>query len=77
MGVVSAANQYEPAHYAYATIKIRVKNGASKITITPESFVYAVGNPYTLYTKDDAEKDVKALLSSYESTMQEKIDNSW
>jgi len=79
LGVVSEANQYAPARYAYAiiNIKVKVKDGATKITIKPEAFRYAEGNPYTLYTQEKAESDIEALMTSFKNYMQTKIDDKW
>ena len=77
LGKVSAGSQYGPPRYVYASIKIRVKNGASKITIKPESFRYAEGNPYTLYTKEDVKKDVDGLIASFEKFMKISDDTNW
>ena len=66
-----------PARRAYATIKVRVKDGAAKITVTPESFSYAKGNIYTLYTEEDAERDVDKLVDSFEAAMKRAEDNDW
>ncbi|WP_236984860.1 DUF4468 domain-containing protein [Marinagarivorans cellulosilyticus] len=77
LGTVSNASEYGPARRAYATIKVRVKDGASKITVTPESFTYAKGNIYTLYTEEDAKRDVDALLFSFETAMKKSEDDEW
>ncbi len=77
LGTIVNANEYGPARRAYATIKLRVKDGASKITVTPESFSYAQGNIYTLYTQEDAKRDINQLLSSFETAMKRKEDNDW
>ena len=77
LGVVSQASQYAPANYAYAIIKIQVKDGASRITITPEAFRYAEGNIYTLYTQEKAESDIKGLMSSYKTYMQTESNEKW
>jgi hypothetical protein len=77
LGTVSAASEYGPARHVYAGIKIQVKDGASKITINPESFVYSKGNPYTLYTEENVERDVNALLVSFEKAMKNTDDSDW
>jgi hypothetical protein len=59
----------------FATIKIQVKDGAAKITVSPESFQYAVGMSY--YTGIDAENDVENLLNEFEQYMLQKEDNNW
>jgi hypothetical protein len=71
----TVANEYGPARYAYASIKIQVKDNASKITIKPESFTYAKGNMYTLYTEEEAQRDINSLLVSFEDSMQ-KVENA-
>mgnify|MGYP001153032246 CR=1 FL=1 len=77
LGTVTQANQYGPANRAFAIIQIQVKDGASKITITPDSFRYAKGNPYTLYTGEKAEEDINALMVSFEQAIKQKEDNDW
>ena len=75
LGTVTQANQYGPANRVYATIKIQVKDNASKITITPESFTYAEGNMYTLYNEEKAKADVNALIASFEEGIKQKEDD--
>jgi len=77
LGTITQANQYGPANRAFAIIQIQVKDGASKITITPDSFKYAKGNPYTLYTGEKAEEDINALMVSFEKAIKQKEDNDW
>jgi hypothetical protein len=77
LGVVVAPNEYGSGQKAYATIRIKVKEGAAKITITPESFTYVPGNLYTLYTKEKADADVNRLMNSFESAMMREVDNDW
>jgi hypothetical protein len=77
LGTVVNANEYGPANRAYAIINIQVKDGATKITIKPQPFKYAKGNPYTLYTKEDAENDINNLLVSFENTMLSETSNDW
>ncbi|MCB0751130.1 MAG: DUF4468 domain-containing protein [Ignavibacteriae bacterium] len=77
LGTITQANQYGPANRAFAIIQIQVKDGASKITITPDSFKYAKGNPYTLYTGEKAEEDINALMVSFEQAIKQKEDNDW
>lgn len=77
LGTVTAANQYGPANRAFAIIKIQVKDGSTKITVTPESFKYAKGNIYTLYTEEDAKSDVNNLIASYEEAIKKEEDNDW
>lgn len=77
LGTVTAASQYGPANRVFALIKIQVKDGASKITITPEAFKYAKGNPYTLYTNEKAKIDVNNLIRSFEDSIVKKEDNNW
>jgi len=77
LGTISAASQYGPARYAYASIKIKVKDNASKIVVTPESFTYMKGNMYSLYSEQEVKRDVDALLASFESSMKEKDDSDW
>lgn len=77
LGTVTEADQYGPAERAFATIQIKVKDGASKITITPDSFKYRKGNIYTLYTEEKAKDDINALLTSFEQKIKLKEDNDW
>jgi len=77
LGTVMIASQQLPAQYVYAIIKIQVKDGASKITLKPESFRYAEGNPSTLYTEENANTDIKELISSFQIYMQNQVDNKW
>jgi hypothetical protein len=77
LGVVTGPSEYGPGSKAYATIRVKVKDGATKITITPESFTYMSGNLYTLYTKEQSEADVRKLINSFESDMKSKSDNDW
>lgn len=80
LGNISAASQFGPASDAYATIKIRVKDGAAKISITPESFGYPEGNMYKnyiFYTQEDVTRDVSALITSFERAMKKPEDNNW
>ncbi len=77
LSTVVRANEYGPARYAYASIKIKVKDGATKITIKPESFTYAEGNMYTLYTEEDAKRDVNSLLGSFSNYMKKEEDENW
>ena len=66
-----------PVRRAYATIKVRVKDDAAKISVTPESFSYAKGNIYTLYTEVDAKRDIDKLINSFEIAMKRTEDNDW
>lgn len=77
LGTVVAPSQYGSGTKAYATIKIKVKDGAAKIIVTPESFTYAKGNMYTLYTEENAQSDILNLINSFKISMGTKEDNSW
>ena len=77
LGTITQASQYAGATRAFAIIQIQVKDGASKITITPDSFKYAKGNPYTLYTSEKAQEDINALMTSFEHAIKQKEDNDW
>jgi hypothetical protein len=77
LGTVTQASQYGAANRAFAIIQIQVKDGASKITITPDSFKYAKGNPYTLYTGEKAQEDINALMTSFEQAIKQKEDKDW
>jgi len=77
LATISQASQYGPANRAFAIIQIQVKDGASKITITPDSFKYAKGHPYTLYSGEKAEEDINALMISFEQSIKQKEDKDW
>lgn len=77
MGTITNANQYGPAQRAFAVIKLQVKDGSTKITVIPDSFQYAKGNPYTLFTGEDATRSVNYLISSYERAIVQEEDNDW
>jgi hypothetical protein len=77
LGTISVANQYGPANRVFAIIRIQVKDGTTKITITPDSFSYAKGNIYTLYTEEDANRDVSMLIDLYEQAITKKEDTDW
>lgn len=77
MGIVSAANEYGPGQKAMAIINIQIKDGACKLTISPQPFQYAEGNLYTLYTKDDMERDLKLLIDSFERGMTQESNDNW
>lgn len=77
LGTITQASKYAPANNAFAIIQIQVKDGASKITITPDSFRYAKGNPYTLYTEEKAMEDINLLLISFEQTIVQEEDKDW
>lgn len=77
LGTVTAANQYRAANRVFAIINIQVKDGATKITVTPESFQYAKGNPYTLYTEEKANADINALIASFETAMMKETTDDW
>ncbi len=75
LGIIAYASQYGPAQYAYAIIKIQVKDGASKITIKPEPFRYVEGIAY--YTQEKAEADIKLLTESFQTYMQKTVNEKW
>jgi hypothetical protein len=77
LGTVTDASQYGAANRVFAIINIQVKDGASKITVTPESFQYAKGNIYTLYTEEKANSDVNALIASFEDAMVKETADDW
>jgi len=77
LGTVSRASQYGAANYAYASIKVIVKDNASKITVIPESFTYAQGNMYTLYTEKEVKRDVDYLIASFDKAMNEVESSDW
>lgn len=77
LGKIRDAHSYGPAAYAYATIIINVRDGAARITVTPESFTYAQGNIYTLYTKEDVERDVQELIQSFARAMRVAENTDW
>lgn len=77
LGTVTNASEYGPARFAYASIKIQVKDNASKITIKPESFTYAKDNMFTLYTESLAQRDINKLMISFQNAMQKSEDSDW
>lgn len=77
LGMITAASQYGPANYAYAIINIKVKDGASKITVTPQEWRYAKGNMYTLYNEEKMNEDIASLISDFEKSMKAEADNDW
>ncbi|WP_112479079.1 DUF4468 domain-containing protein [Vibrio variabilis] len=77
LGVVVAPSDYGAGEKAYATIKVKVKDGASKITITPESFQYMQGNMFTLYTKENADADIERLMQSFKVAMTHTESDDW
>ncbi len=77
LSAITTANQYGPGSDAYALINIQVKDGASKITITPEKFDYMKGNMYTLYNEETAKKQVEGLITSFEDAIQLEDKSDW
>ena len=77
LGKLTASDRFNPGTEAYAIVNIQVKDGASKVTITPESFKYYKGNPYSLYSEEKAIKDINALFDSFEKYMNTKNNNDW
>lgn len=75
LGNVVPASQYGPGINVFATIKIRVKDKACRIQITPEEFNYVSGMSY--YTEDMARKDINRLIGSFESSMAKNEDEKW
>jgi hypothetical protein len=76
-GSTSQGSQLISSKRAFAIIQIKVKDGASKITITPESYSYAKGNPYSLHTKEKVVSDINKLMVSFEKAIQQKEDKDW
>lgn len=74
---VSAPSQYGQGQDAYAIINIQVKDGASKITVTPEEFQYMKGNMYTLYNEENAKARIESLLASFESDIVKADNTDW
>lgn len=62
--------------YVYASIRIKVKDNASKITITPDSFYFYKGYNHG-YTGRSAERDVRNLISSFESAIKIVDNDNW
>ncbi len=77
LGTVVAPSEYGPGSSAYAQIKILVKDNAAKIIVTPEPFSYMKGNMYTLYTEEDAKKDIENLIISLDSSMLKSDNTNW
>jgi uncharacterized protein YceK len=74
---ITASTQYGAGTDAYALINIQVKDGASKITITPDAFDYMKGNMYTLYSEDRAKGKMTAIVASFEEAIQKKDNSDW
>ncbi|MGM0931950.1 MAG: DUF4468 domain-containing protein [Bacteroidota bacterium] len=74
---ITASTQYGAGTDAYAIINIQVKDGASKITITPEVFDYMKGNMYTVYDEDFAKEKMSALVYSFETAIQLEDKSDW
>ena len=79
LGKAQYATQYVPEKNVYAIINIQVKDGASKITITPDSWKHVVGGWYSkpAYTAEKAEADVNALISNFEAEMLREVSDDW
>ena len=75
LGNVVPESQYGAAINVFATIKIRVKDKACRIQITPDQFSYVSGMSY--YTEDMARKDINSLIGSFESSMSKNEDEKW
>ena len=68
----------ENLNKVHATIKIKVKDGASKIVITPEEFSYNEASfSYTGFNEINARYKITALLASFEVAMKKPEDNAW
>ncbi|MFH0756355.1 MAG: DUF4468 domain-containing protein [Bacteroidota bacterium] len=65
-----------PPKYLYAIIKLQVKDGAAKITITPSDYVnnYNIMAGGTGYTVEEANMDMDHLIQSFEKAMKAKVD---
>lgn len=74
---ITASTQYGAGTDAYAIINIQVKEGASKITITPETFQYMKGNMFTLYNEEVALGKMTSLVSSFEEDIQIEDKTDW
>ena len=74
---VSQSSQYAAAQYVYAVINIQVKDGAAKITVTPGAFNYIKGNPYSIYSPEQAKIDVDKLITEFEIYIVKKVDKNW
>ena len=77
LSLVTAGTQYGPARYAYAIINVKVKDGASKITVTPQEFSYAKGNIYTAYSQEKMDVDINNLITDFEKGMKTEADENW
>lgn len=75
MGVVTSNEYGLPIQKAFATIKISVRDDASRIEVTPQTVQY-VDSWLVQYDKKDMESDVKSLLVSFEKAMR-KEDVEW
>lgn len=77
LGIVKQANKYGPARRAFAIIHIQVKDEASKITITPESFSYSAADIYMVYDEEEATENINVLITSFEQAIIKKEDTGW
>lgn len=74
---ITATTQYGAGTDAYAIINIQVKDGASKITITPDTFDYMKGNMFTIYNEDIAKERMASIVTSFEETIQLEDNTDW
>ena len=75
LGAITGGTRYQSATYVYALIKVQVKDGAAKITITPDSFRYL--KSYTLYSREKAQNDIQLLMDSFERAIKKEESNDW
>lgn len=64
----------------YAIIKIQVKDGASKITITPDNFqeiTSSLVNENFRYGKPQADAQIQGLIASFEAYVKNDNSNEW
>jgi hypothetical protein len=74
---VIAPSQYGPGKNAYALINIQVKDGASKITITPEEFQYMKGNMFSLYDEESSKLKINGLVNDFQTSIVVPEDKNW
>ncbi|MDT0687829.1 DUF4468 domain-containing protein [Autumnicola psychrophila] len=64
----------------YAIIKAQVKDGAAKLSIDPEEYIYTTGfghAPQYVITESDVRNSIEQLMSSFEIYMNQEIDTDW
>lgn len=63
--------------YPYAIIHIQLKQGASKITITPQNFEYYSMNTYSPYSDEKTREEIDFLMLSFENAITNGDKENW